>query len=314
MKKKALICGIGGQDGAFLAKFLISKNYDVFGSSRDPQNRIFSNLKSLNIYNKIKILCINPENYSSVRNALEICQPDEIYFLSGQSSVALSFERPIETFQSIEIGILNILEVCKNIHKIRIFHASSSECFGNTFNESASEETAFNPCSPYGDAKSKAFYSVKRYREVYGLFACSGILFNHESPFRPANYVTTKIISSAKRIAKGSNEVLNLGRVDIIRDWGWAPDYVEAMWLMLQRREPKDFVIATGQSFSLEDFLFETFNSFRLDWKDFVVQTNEFYRPNDLICSKADPSNAQKDLGWKTEIYMPEIIHKMIKS
>lgn len=313
MKKKALICGVGGQDGAYLAKLLISKNYEVFGSSRDPQNRIFMNLKFLGIYNKIHIVAMDPENYSSVKNALELHRPDEIYFLSGQSSVALSFQRPLETLQSIEIGILNILEVCKKNQKIRIFHASSSECFGNTYNQSASEETAFNPCSPYGEAKSKAFYAVKKFRDNYGLFACSGILFNHESPLRSTNYVTAKIISAAIRIAKGSNEILNLGRIDIVRDWGWAPDYVEAMWLMLQLNFPQDFVIATGRSFSLEDFLCCTFSSFELNWKDFVVQKNELMRPNDLICSKANPKKAEEYLGWKTDIFMPEIIHKMIE-
>ncbi len=237
--KTALICGISGQDGSFLARFLLEKGYKVWGTSRDAQGSNFPNLIRLGVKERINYLSLVPEDFRSVLVCLRKSNPDEVYYLAGQSSVGLSFEQPAETIQSIALGMLNVLEACKMMDKeIRIYHAGSSECFGDTFGKPASESTPFHPVSPYAVAKASAFWLVDNYRNAYNLFACTGILFNHESHLRPIRFVTQKIISSAKRIAAGSDEKLTLGRLDISRDWGWAPEYVEAMWLMLQQPTP----------------------------------------------------------------------------
>jgi GDPmannose 4,6-dehydratase len=310
--KTALICGISGQDGTYLAQLLLSKGYTVWGTSRDAQGSNFRNLQSLGIREQIKLISMVPEDFRSVFMAVKHSMPNEVYYLAGQSSVGLSFEQPAETIQSVVIGTLNMLEACRMFDKkIRLYHAGSSECFGDTQGQPANEKTTFNPRSPYAVAKASAFWLVDNYREAYSLFACTGILFNHESPLRPSRFVTQKIISAAKRIASGSVEILRLGRIDISRDWGWAPEYVEAMWLMLQQDKPDDFVIATGQSHSLEDFVRLSFSAFDLDWRIHVEQSNEFFRPTDLYISSADPSKAKNTLGWKATVTMPQVVRKM---
>jgi GDPmannose 4,6-dehydratase len=244
---------------------------------------------------------------------MKVSQPDEVYFLAGQSSVALSFEQPAETIESVVIGTLNMLEACRMTDKkIRFYQAGSSECFGDTQGHPANEQTPFNPRSPYAVAKASAFWLVNNYREAYNLFACTGILFNHESPLRPTRFVTQKIISAARRIGKGSNEILQLGRIDIARDWGWAPEYVEAMWLMLQQDQPEDFVIATGKTYLLEDFVRLAFATFDLDWRKHVKQSDEFFRPTDLLVSSADPSKAKLKLGWEAKFDMPKVVEMMM--
>lgn len=240
MNKTALICGVGGQDGAYLASFLLKKGYKIWGTSRDAQGGSLSNLNKLDIRSHIRLLSMVPEDFRSVFVALKTSQPDEVYYLAGQTSVGLSFEQPAETIQSIALGTLNMLEACRLLDKkVRLYNAGSSECFGDTCGVPATESTPFHPRSPYAVAKASAFWLVDNYREAYDLFACTGILFNHESPLRPERFVTQKIISTAKRIANGSNEKLQLGRMDIARDWGWAPEYVEAMWLMLQEEKAR---------------------------------------------------------------------------
>lgn len=313
--KVALICGVSGQDGGYLAKLLISKGYVVWGTSRDAQGTAFSNLKKLGILDQVKLLSMVPEDFRSVFTAVKQSAPDEIYFLAGQSSVGLSFEQPAETIQSVVIGTLNMLEACRMVElEIRLYHAGSSECFGDTQGQPANEQTPFHPRSPYAVAKASAFWLVDNYREAYSLFACTGILFNHESPLRPSRFVTQKIISAAKRIASGSGETLRLGRMDIARDWGWAPEYVEAMWLMLQQDKPDDFVIATGQTYSLEDFVRLSFSAFDLDWQMHVEQSDEFLRPTDLLVSSADPTKAKKTLGWQANVSMPQVVERMTRS
>lgn len=315
IKKTALICGVSGQDGAYLARFLLAKGYEVWGSSRDAEGSSFSNLEKLDIKKSVKLISMAPEDFKSVLVALQTSKPDEIYYLAGQSSVGLSFELPAETIQSIVLGTLNILEACRMQDKnIKTYHAGSSECFGDTNGTSANEETAFHPQSPYAVAKASAFWLVSNYRQAYGLFACTGILFNHESPLRPARFVTQKIISTAKRIAKGSNEILELGRLDISRDWGWAPEYVEAMWLMLQQNKAEDFVIATEETNTLESFVTEVFTQVQLDWKDHVTQNSLFVRPTDLLISVGDASKAKKVLGWQAKYKMKNVIANMIKA
>lgn len=314
MKPTALICGVNGQDGAYLAKLLLKKKYEVWGTSRDAIGSSFVNLQRLGIRGGVKTISMVPEDFRSVLVALRKSRPSEVYYLSGQSSVGLSFEQPAETIQSVALGILNMLEACRMVdHPIKLYNAGSSECFGDTRGKPANEMTPFHPRSPYAVAKASAHWLVVNYREAYGLWACTGILFNHESPLRPARFVTQKIITTAKRIAQGSDEKLQLGRIDIARDWGWAPEYVEAMWLMMQQQAPKDLVIATGETNTLQDFVAESFSSLGLNWQAHVEQKEEFMRPADLEIGRADPSCALQELGWKAHVKMREVIHMMIQ-
>lgn len=313
MSKKALIIGISGQDGSYLAKFLLKKGYEVWGTSRDVQGSNFQNLIKLNIKTKVNLVSMLPEDFRSVLVVLSTCLPDEVYNLAGQSSVGLSFDQPIKTVESITIGSLNILEACRMLeHSPKVYHAGSSECFGDTKGEPATEITPFHPQSPYAVAKASAFWLVDNYRSGYKLFACTGILFNHESPLRPDRFVTQKIISTASRIASGSKEILELGRLDISRDWGWAPEYVEAMWMMLQQERPNDYVIATGETNTLESFVSEAFNLVGLDWKDHTQLNDDFIRPTDLSISIGDATKASKELGWKPKYKMKDVIKLMI--
>ncbi len=311
----ALICGVSGQDGAYLAQLLLSKGYIVFGTSRDSQGSTFSNLSKLGIKEQVQCLSMAPEDFRSVLVALRASNPDEIYFLAGQSSVGLSFEQPAETMQSITLGTLNLLEGCRLMDKHpRLYHAGSGECFGDTNGTPAVEITPFYPMSPYAVAKSSAYWLVNNYREAYGIFACTGILFNHESPLRPERFVTQKIVRAVKRIANGSSEKLRLGRLDISRDWGWAPEYVEAMWLMLQQDTPEDYVIATGTTISLESFVSAAFAEADLDWKDYVTQDPALFRPTDLLIGRADSSKALEKMGWKASTQGIEVVQKMYQS
>jgi len=235
--------------------------------------------------------------------------------LAGQSSVGLSFEQPAETMQSITMGTLNILEGCRMLETankpIKVYHAVSGVCFGDTQGEPANESTPFYPMSPYAVAKSSAYWLVNNYREAYGLFACTGILFNHESALRPERFVTQKIVRAVKRIAQGSTEKLKLGRLDIARDWGWAPEYVEAMWLMLQQEKPHDFVIATGVTMSLEEFVQVAFAEAGLNWRHYVEQDPTLFRPTDLAMGRADPAKADRELGWKATTKGVDVVKKM---
>lgn len=313
-QKVALICGGSGQDGSYLAKFLLGKGYVVWASSRDAQGASFSNWARIGIEpGQVKTLSMVPEDFRSVFMALRKSDPDEVYYLAGQSSVGLSFEQPAETIQSITLGTLNMLEACRLAERpVRLYQAGSSECFGDTLGEAANETTALKPSSPYAVAKASAYWLVENYRAAYSLYACTGILFNHESPLRPTRFVTQKIISTARRIASGSAEKLKLGRLDISRDWGWAPEYVEAMWLMLQQDTPEDYVIATGTTVTLEEFVAEVFRCLGLDWKDHVVVDAEFLRPTDLLVSRADPSKAERQLGWKARYRVADVVKGML--
>ncbi|WP_289030342.1 GDP-mannose 4,6-dehydratase [uncultured Algoriphagus sp.] len=313
--RRALIIGISGQDGSFLARFLLSKGYKVWGSSRDAQGGSFNNLNLLGIKAEICLISIDPEDFRSVLLGLKNSRAEEVYFLAGQSSVRLSFELPAETIQSHTFGLLNILEAVRFLNTpIKIFNAGSSEIYGDTQGKAADESTPFRPKSPYGLAKASTYWLAANYRDAYGLFVCTGILFNHESPFRPAHYVTQKIIQSAKRIASGSKEKLVLGRLDICRDWGWAPEYVEVMWMMLQLQSPEDMLIATGESYSLESFIETVFAKLGMDWRKHVVQDSKLYRPSDLELSKASPKKAYQTLGWKAKYRMNDVIQMMLKN
>lgn len=311
--KTALICGIGGQDGALLARLLLAKGYRVFGTSRDAQGDRFANLQTLGIRDQVSLLSMAPEDFRSVFIAIKASMPDEVYFLAGQSSVGLSFEQPAETMQSFTLGTLNVLEASRMSDKpMRQYHAGSSECFGDTAGVPATEATPFRPRSPYAVAKASSFWLVDNYRDAYGLYACTGILFNHESPLRPSRFVTQKIVQAAKRIASGSKETLHLGRLDIARDWGWAPEYVEAMWMMLQQPTPDDYLIATGKSHTLESFVDTAFSQLHLDWRAHVRQSPELLRPTDIVLSSADPSKARLKLGWQANLDMSDVVGRMI--
>ena len=312
---KALICGISGQDGAYLARLLVDKGYDVAGASRDAEVTSFANLEKLGIRDKIEVTSMALTDFRSVIQVLKNSNPDEIYNLSGQSSVGLSFNQPVETLESIVTGTLNLLEGIRFLERpIKFYNAGSSECFGDIGDKSATETTLFQPRSPYAVAKSAAFWEVANYREAYDLFACTGILFNHESPLRPERYVTRKIISAAVRIAAGKQKRLQLGNINITRDWGWAPEYVEAMWKIMQHDEPDDFVIATGESNSLKDFVEHTFTLLGLNWQDHVETNPRLFRPTDLTISKANPLKANTVLGWKAQNKMPDIVEMMIEA
>ncbi len=313
--KKALICGVSGQDGAYLAKLLLEKGYEVFGGSRNAQTGSFRNLETLAIKKDVQLISVNITDFRNTLQSISKIKPTEIYNLSGQSSVGLSFEQPVETLESIGVGTLNLLEAIRFTSlPIKLYNAGSSECFGDTLGEPANELTAFRPRSPYAVAKATAFWQVANYREAYKLHACTGILYNHESPLRKENFVTRKIISTACRIHEGSKEKLFLGNIDISRDWGWAPEYVEAMWLMMQQELPDDFIIATGKTHSLEEFISLCFSKLQLNWKDHVSADPDLIRFTDLRYGKANPEKAEKVLGWKARVSFEEIIEKMIEA
>jgi GDPmannose 4,6-dehydratase len=312
---RALICGISGQDGAYLAELLLRKGYTVIGTSRDAQTSSFSGLTRLGIVDKVQRESMATHDFRSVLQLLRKAEPDEIYNLSGQSSVGLSFTQPVETLDSMIAGTLNILESIRFLGKpTRFYSAGSGECYGDTDSGGAVEDAPMRPRSPYAVAKATAYWLVANYREAYGLHASTGILFNHESPIRPLRFVTRKIVATACRIAQGSDEKLVLGNIQIRRDWGWAEEYVEAMWKIVQAEVADDFVIATGVSNSLENFVKETFAELDLDWRDHTVVSRELFRPTDISDGKGNASKAQRLLGWKARAHMKEVISMMIRA
>lgn len=311
--KKALICGVSGQDGSYLAQFLLEKGYNVYGASRDAQTSPFTNLKNLGIKDEINLLSINITDFGNTLECINKIKPDEVYNLAGQSSVRLSFDQPHETHESISTGNLNLLEAVKFSNlPIKLYNAGSSECFGDS-TIPANEDTIFHPRSPYAIAKATAFWQIDNYREAYNLYACTGILFNHESPLRPEHFVTKKIISAACKIHRNRLNKLSLGNINIERDWGWAPDYVEAMWLMMQQEQPKDYIIATGKSHTLKEFIDFTFRALDLNWEEHVVIDEVLRRPTDLQIGRADPGKANRELNWKAKRGLNSIIENMIE-
>lgn len=311
--KKALILGISGQDGAYLAELLLKEGYRVAGASRDAQMSSFRNLVRLGIRDRIEAHSVTLTDFRSVIEVLSRFEPDEVYNLAGQSSVGLSFHQPVETFMSLGVGVMNLLEAIRFLGRpIRLYNASSTECFGDTLDAPANEKTPFSPKSPYAVAKAAAHWLIANYREAYGLFTCSGILSNHESPLRPPRFVTRKIVSTALRIAQGSGETLTLGNIAVSRDFGWAPEYVTAMWRMLQLDAPEDFVIATGQSNTLERFVETAFAELGLDYRGHLTINPEFYRPSDILVSRADPGKALEKLGWRAQYKMADVIRFML--
>jgi GDPmannose 4,6-dehydratase len=311
--KTALITGISGQDGAYLAKLLLDKGYRVCGTSRDAEVRPFWNLERLQIRDQIQLESVALNDFRSVIQVLFKVEADEIYNLAGQSSVSLSFEQPVETQESIHLATLNLLEAIRFTgKKIMLYNAGSSECFGDLNDKSATELTPFRPRSPYAVAKAAAIWQVSNYRDAYGIFACSGVLFNHESPLRPERFVTKKIALAAARIARGIQKELTLGNTAVWRDWGWAPEYVEAMYSMLQLNQPDDFVIATGLSCSLQEFVEVAFRHVGLDAKRHVKVDKDLFRPSEIAVGRGDASKAAKFLKWQAKTKMPDVAKLLV--
>lgn len=309
----ALIIGVSGQDGTLLASQLLEKGYAVTGTSREPDGARLGSLGKMGLSDRINIVTMAPNDFRSVFKVLKDTKPDEIYNLSGQSSVARSFEQPVEAHESISITVLNLLECLRLTgSSAKLYNAGSSECFGNTREGPACEGTPFHPLSPYATAKASAFWTVCNYRNAYGMQVCSGILFNHESPLRRQSFVTRKIVDTAVRIASGSKERLQLGNLNIFRDWGWAEDYTDAMWRMLQQDELEDFVICTGESHTLDEFLSITFKELGLNWRDHTDHNPHHLRPLDIEYSVGNPEKAQRVLGWKASVKFDEMICRLV--
>ena len=329
MKKKALITGIMGQDGAYLAKFLLSKNYTVYGVYRRNSNFENNRLRKLNIENKIELVDMEITEYSSVEYVLNKIKPDEIYNLAAMSFVASSFNQPIYTMNTNCIGLLNILETIRKYNfKTSIYQASTSEMFGNSTSGLINENTHFDPSSPYGISKVASHYLIKLYRKAYGLQCCSGILFNHESSLRGEEFVTKKIIRQMCEILKGKRKFMTLGNIYTERDWGFAPDYVEVMWKMLQLKNKDDFVIGTGKTYSIKEFINLTckYLKIKIKWtgknlnekcinldnnKVIIKISKKYYRPIDIIHLRSNPLKAKKILKWKSKTNLYSIIQKM---
>jgi GDPmannose 4,6-dehydratase len=287
----------------------------VFGSSRDAATFRGDGLVAVGVAAHVQLVSMAPNDFRSVLQTIRRVDPVEVYNLSGQSSVGLSFEQPVETIESIALGTLNLLEAIRFVDRpIRLYNAGSSECFGETGTSPANESTPFRPRSPYAVAKTCAHNLVANYRDAYGMHASTGILFNHESPLRPERFVTQKVVHSACRIAHGVRETLVLGNLAIHRDWGWSAEYVDAMWRMLQQSTPDDFVIATGRSVSLEYFVATAFRHFGLDWRDHVQHDPSLLRPSDISFGAGDPSLARERLGWHAKYDVDAVIAAMCQA
>jgi GDPmannose 4,6-dehydratase len=313
--KTALITGITGQDGPYLAEFLLSKNYRVIGFTLDKSEFQMRNLKYLGLKEKVELFTANLLDLSNIIRIIDKTNPDEIYHLAAQSSVGLSFEQPIGTLEFNIISTANMLEAIRIINsKIRFYNASSSEMYGNVMENQlpVTEESVLHPVSPYGISKAAAHWITINYRQAYGLFATCGILFNHESVLRGDNFVTKKILNAAVKIKIGIEKELVLGNVNIYRDWGFAPEYVKAMWLMLQQDKPDDFVICSGEHHSLEEFTRTVFQKLDLTYDKYVKFDEREFRPVDLSVIFGDNSKAKKILKWNYDFKFDELIEQLI--
>ena len=312
-KIKSLIFGISGQDGSYLSHFLLGKGHDIYGTTRNIGKKNLNNLNKLGVLNKIKIIKCDATNFKIVKKVIKKIKPQEIYYLCGQSSVTKSFTNPAETFKSNTLGLLNILEIVKEINnKIKVFNAVSGQFYENRKNNIYNEKSYIAPQSPYGVSKASSFWLTKIFREWYGIKCCSGILFNHESPLRSNEFVTKKIINHCKLIKKGKLKHLYLGNINIYRDWGWAPEYVEAMYLMLRQKHPKDLVIGSGKRHSLRSFVYEVFRLLNIPRSSLKINIKKLMRKRDIRTYKADPKLAKKILKWKAKTSFKQIIYKMV--
>lgn len=318
-QKKALITGVNGMDGSHLADFLLSKGYVVYGMERRSSVKNRTNTKHLEDNHDFHFVTGDMGDSESLRTIIFDCEPDEIYNLAAQSFVGSSWKIPIETSDTNGIGVLRLLNATKQFQdatgkEVRFYQASTSEMFGKMVENPADENTPFYPRSPYGIAKLYAYWMVKNYRESYGMFACNGILFNHESERRGIEFVTRKVTDGVARIHLGLQDKLSLGNLEVWRDWGYAPDYVEGMWLMLQQDTPDDYVLATNHAHSLEEFLDCAFKVVGLDWRDYVEQDERYMRPAEVPYLRGDASKAQEQLGWKPKTSFESMIKIMVEN
>jgi len=315
--KKALITGITGQDGSYLAEFLLGKGYEVHGVVRrvaleDPEHRLW---RIKHILDKVTLHSGSLESYASIFNIVEKVKPDECYHLASQSFVSYSFEDEFSTIHTNIDGTLHILSAIKQRSPgCRFYFAGSSEMFGKVAESPQSENTPFHPRSPYGVSKAAGFYITRNYQEAYGIYASNGILFNHESPRRGFEFVTRKISIGAARIKLGLDKKLKLGNLEARRDWGYAPDFVKAMWLMLQQKSADDYVIATGETHTVEEFAKAAFDHVGLDWRKYVVSDESFYRPSEVNELCGDYSKAKKALGWAPSVKFSDLVSIMVDS
>ncbi len=308
---KALITGITGQDGSYLAEFLLEQGYDVYGMVRRSSTINFDRIRQFQ--DKVTLVQGDLLDQVSLINILEEYQPDEVYNLAAQSFVPTSWQQPVLTGEFTALGVTRLLDAIRLVNsRVRFYQASSSEMFGKVQEVPQSETTPLYPRSPYGVAKVYGHWITINYRESYDLFACSGILFNHESERRGLEFVTHKISNAVARIKLGLEHELRLGNLDARRDWGYAPDYVRAMWLMLQQDEPDDYVIATGETHSVQEFCEEAFSHVGLDWHEFVVQDPRFMRPAEVDLLVGDPSKAMRKLGWQPAVTFRELVQIMV--
>lgn len=311
--KKALIFGVSGQDGGLLARLLLKRGYTVHGTSRDSDVNSFSYLEALGVRPQVSLHSVNLAEFHSVLRVFQASRPDEVYYLAGQSSVALSFGQPIETFSSIVFGMTNVLECVKLFDReIRVFHSASSEMYGDRTSP-ATEESEFAPQSPYAIAKSASYWSTVNYREGYGLFCSNGILSNHESGLRPRRFVCRKIVSAATEIAQGKRDRITLGNLDVSRDWGWAPEYVDAMWRIVNHTNAEDFIVSTGRTTSLRQFAEEVFRYLGLDFYHYLDQATQEKRPLDIGSSMLSPKKIEKSLGWRAQIAIPDLVRLLVE-
>lgn len=308
---KALITGVTGQDGSYLADFLLAQGYDVVGMVRRTSTINFHRIT--HIQNKIELVPGDLLDQVSMIHILEEHRPDEVYNLAAQSFVQTSWSQPVFTGEVTALGVTRLLDAIRTVDpKVRFYQASSSEMFGKVVQVPQKESTPFYPRSPYGVAKVYGHWITVNYRESYDMHATSGILFNHESPRRGLEFVTRKITHHVAKIKMGLTNELRLGNLDARRDWGFAGDYVKAMWLMLQQDKPDDYVVATGETHSVEEFLNEAFGCVDLDWHDFVVQDPRFMRPAEVDLLVGDPAKAGRKLGWEPTVTFPELVKMMV--
>ncbi|MFQ5866769.1 MAG: GDP-mannose 4,6-dehydratase [bacterium] len=314
MPKRALITGITGQDGAYLAKFLLEKKYKVCGTYRRLSTPNFWRLQYLDIFNRVELVPADLLDSASLVEAIKISQPDEIYHLAAQSFVGASFEQPVGAGEITGLGVTRILEAVREIDpKIKFYQASTSELYGNGDSKLQTEDTPFRPTSPYAIAKLYGYWITRIYREGYGIFTCNGILFNHESPLRGLEFVTRKISNAVAKIKLGLQKELRLGNLEAKRDWGYAPEYVESMWLMLQQDTPEDYVIATSEAHSVKEFTERAFEIVGLDWRKYVKADRRFLRPLDTYFLQGDCTKAKQKLGWRPKVKFKELVEIMVK-
>ena len=313
--KRALITGITGQDGAYLAKFLLNKGYEVYGIYRRLSTPNFWRLQYLDIFEKVNLIPADLVDAASLVEAIKISEPEEVYHLAAQSFVGASFEQAIGTGEITGLGVTRVLEAIRQVNpEIKFYQASTSELYGNGKTEgSFNEKDPFQPASPYSAAKLYGYWITGIYRRGYKIFACNGILFNHESPLRGLEFVTRKISNSAAKISLGIEKELRLGNLESKRDWGYAPEYVESMWLMLQQKEPDDYVIATNETHSVKEFCEKAFDIVGLDYQEYVKIDKRFLRPLDVNYLQGDYSKAKKKLGWEPKTKFNKLVEKMVK-